>query len=43
MMDKQINHDSHHDESEMTTLRFSKLPDDGKLFTGRCGGALVGF
>ena len=28
-MDKQINHDNHHDESNMRTQRFCKLPDDG--------------
>ena len=28
-MDKQINHDNHHDESKSRTRRFSKLPDDG--------------
>ena len=28
-MDKQINHDNHHDESKTRTQRFSKLPDDG--------------
>ena len=28
-MDKQINHDNHHDESKTRTHRFSKLPDDG--------------
>ena len=28
-MDKQINHDKHHDESKTRTHRLSKLPDDG--------------
>ena len=28
-MDKQLNHDSNHDESKTRTQRFSKLPDDG--------------
>ena len=28
-MDKQINHDNHHDESKTMTHRLSKLPDDG--------------
>ena len=29
-MDKQINHDNHHDdESKTRTCRLSKLPDDG--------------
>ena len=28
-MDKQINHDNHHDESKTRTHRLSKLPDDG--------------
>ena len=27
-MDKQINHDNHHDESKTRTRRLSKLPDD---------------
>ena len=27
-MDKQINHDNHHDESKTRTHRLSKLPDD---------------
>ena len=28
-MDKQINHDKHHDESKTKTHRLSNLPDDG--------------
>ena len=28
-MEKQINHDNHHDESKIRSHRFSKLPDDG--------------
>ena len=28
-MDKQINHDNHHDESKTRTRRLSKLPEDG--------------
>ena len=28
-MDKQINHDKHHDESKPRTHILSKLPDDG--------------
>ena len=28
-MDKQINHDNHHDESKTRNHIFSKLPDDG--------------
>ena len=28
-MDKQINHDKYHDESQTSTHRLSKLPDDG--------------
>ena len=28
-MDKQINHDKHHDESKTRTHRLSKLSDDG--------------
>ena len=31
-MDKQINHDNHHDESKTRTRRFSKLPNDGDLW-----------
>ena len=28
-MDKQINHDEHHDQSKTRTHRLSKLPNDG--------------
>ena len=32
LMDKQINHDNHCDESKTRTRIFSKLPDDGDPF-----------